>query len=153
MPETEVTTRQKQRGSRSLLAKVKRLLGFTTKNEVEEQPSRGNQATAHKREMEVSRQGSPPAASYSNWGSVKNSSALSQNENLKIVFSVLIGFFLSVFFLEGTVNEFGFWVTVLTYLINCQNQHQQRKQFWVNNECDRLLQHEQTLVFRNDCII
>ncbi len=112
MPETEVTTRQKQRGSRSLLAKVKRLLGFTTKNEVEEQPSRGNQATAHTREMEVSRQGSPPA-SYSNWGSVKNSSALSQNENLKIVFSVLIGFFVAVFFLEGTVYEFGFWVTVL----------------------------------------
>ena len=29
------------------------------------------------------------------------------------MFSVLIGFFVSVFFLEGTVNEFGFWVTVL----------------------------------------
>jgi hypothetical protein len=112
MPETEVTTRQKQRGSRSLLAEVKRFLGFTTKNEVGEQPSRGNQATAHKREMEVSRQGSPPA-SNSNWSSIKNSRTHSQNENLKIVFAVLIGFFVSVSLLGGTVYEFSFWVTAL----------------------------------------
>jgi hypothetical protein len=110
MLQTEVINRQKHTGSRSLLAEVKWLLGFTTKKEVEEQPSRGTQATAHKG-MEISRQGLLPA-SRSDRGSGKPRTHY-QNGNLTIVFSFLIGFFVSVSLLGGKVNEFAFWVTAL----------------------------------------
>jgi hypothetical protein len=110
MLQTEVMNRQKQTGSRSLLAEVKWLLGFTAKKEVEEQTSRGNQATVRKK-MEVSRQGLPPAA-FSNRGSGKPRTHY-QNGNWTIVFSLLIGFFVSVSLLGGKVDEFAFWVTAL----------------------------------------